>query len=117
MAGSDNVSPRLVSDWTLNWPTLLAMFAMVVSGVFWAVTTYNGVDRRVSALQRDTVELRRDVDRFGKASNDYDLDQDRRREQLRQETRSELRDINEKLDQLLLTRQASTRKGLDGWTR
>jgi hypothetical protein len=107
---SDETAPRhkVTWDWTVNVPTILTLGTLLFSCVGFGISTYYQVEKRVTASESTDVVLRRDVDRIDAETKALRAEQSSKIDALRGELRGELRDVNGKLDQLLL------RRGRDG---
>lgn len=101
-AGSAEPSHKVSWDLTINVPTMLALTIALITGVAWGISKYDDVDNRISATVSDTRMIRRDVDRLDLESKALRAEQSSKLDALRGEMRGELRDVNGKLDQLLL---------------
>jgi len=89
-------------DLTINVPTLVTLLIAMISSVSWGVSKYSDVATRVDATRYDSGILRRDVDRLDLETKALRTEQASKIDSLRGELRGELRDVNGKLDQLLL---------------
>ena len=104
-AGYDNYPDRRHeprNNWTLNWPTLIAIFTLLIAGLVGGITTFNTLDGRVDSNTGDMHRLRTDVDHNSTRIDDLQKDQAASTEKLRAEMLGNFRDINNKLDQLIL---------------
>ena len=93
---------KITWDLTINVPTLVMLVATVVSCSGWAISKYSDADERITANRSDGIVLRRDVDRLDLETKALRAEQSSKIDSLRGEMRGELRDVNGKLDQLLL---------------
>jgi hypothetical protein len=102
---SDAANPHRVSwDLTINVPTMLAMTIALISSVGWGISKYADADKRITSNASVSDVLRRDVDRLDGETKALRAEQASKIDALRGEMRGELRDVNGKLDQLLLRR-------------
>lgn len=102
-ASDEAAPPHKVSwDLTINVPTLVTLVLSMIAGVSWGISTYSDVDKRVTSNTSTTDVLRRDVDRLDGETKALRAEQASKIDALRGEMRGELRDVNGKLDQLLL---------------
>lgn len=92
-------------DGTINVPTIITVVVLVVSGVTFGVSLYNGMDHRVVALEN---ESRGNADRFQR------IEQAQRDSQ--SDIRSALRDLSDKMDRLLFDR-AGVRPETQRWSK
>ena len=95
-------SPGWKWDKTINVPTVLAILTALVTTIGWGIATYRDVDKKIDAGISERTTLRRDVDRLDSLTAEIRRDQLSQLQQLRSEVRSDLRDVNGKLDQLLM---------------
>jgi len=114
---------KWVLDKTLNVPTLLTIGTLVVGAASFGVSTMNDQNNRMSEQDRriDSVERKADsavegIKRVEALQSMQAQNQDAQLQTLRNEFRSDLRDINSKLDTLLLN-SGGFRPETKGWTK
>lgn len=103
-------------DKTLNIPTMLMIAGMTASAVMFVAKGWADQDRRIDAIERQTQSISQDVTRLDARQGTQGTQADAQISKLRDEFRGDLRDINGKLDALLLGR-ASNRPETKHWTR
>lgn len=108
--------PSWQFDRTVNIPTLMGVMSLVAGIAVFGVRASNDFDRRLDAVTRDTVQLRSDVRRVEDTQAAQGAAQGLQVQSLRIELRSDLKDVNEKLDKLLFDR-GSAKPPTGGWTR
>lgn len=103
-------------DKTLNIPTMLMIAGMTASAVLFVAKGWSDQDRRIDSIERIANSAAQDVKRLELLQSDQAQGQSAQIQSLRSEFRSDLRDINSKLDALLLN-SAGSRPETKGWTR
>lgn len=103
-------------DKTLNIPTMLMIAGMTASAVMFVAKGWADQDRRIDAIERQTLSTAQDISRLESRQGTQGTQVDTQISALRSEFRGDLRDINGKLDALLLGR-ASNRPETKHWTR
>ena len=113
---------RWTFDRTVNLPTLLTILAMVVSSGAVGFRFVNEqdlrlaeVDRRMDGIERKAIHAVEKVDAVSAVQAAQDKTQAAQMQSLRNEFRNDLRDINGKLDQLLLNQAGA--KIDNGWDK
>lgn len=113
---------RWTFDRTVNLPTLLTILAMVVSIGAVGFRFVNEqdlrlaeVDRRMDGIERKAIHAVEKVDAVSAVQAAQDKAQAAQMQSLRNEFRNDLRDINGKLDQLLLNQAGANID--NGWAK
>jgi hypothetical protein len=103
-SSDDDSAPahKVTWDLTINVPTLVMLVTTVVTCAGWGIAKYSDVDSRVTANNADGRVFRRDIDRLDLETKALRAEQASKIDALRGEMRGELRDVNGKLDQLLI---------------
>ena len=95
-------SHKVTWDLTINVPTLLALVVTTVTGISWVLGKYQSVESTVASNRAYSEIIRRDVDRIDSETKAIRSEQSSKIDALRAEVRQDLRDVNAKLDQLLV---------------
>lgn len=103
-------------DKTLNIPTTLMIIGMSCSAVMFVAKGWADQDRRIDAIERQSLAVTQDLGRLEARQGSQGTQTEAQIQALRSEFRGDLRDINGKLDALLLNR-ASSRPETKHWTR
>ena len=103
---------KWVFDKTINIPTLITIGAMLTG----AVTMWNEQTRRIDQVERTANGAANDVKRVEAVQQSQEKNQSAQLQTLRNEFRSDLRDISGKLDTLIMN-QAGFRPDTKGWTK
>lgn len=110
-------------DKSVNIPTMLTIAAMVVSATAFGVNVINQrdlrmgeQDRRLDGIERKAESAHDLARRVELLLGDQSRNQDLQLKSLRDEVRTDLRDISGKLDTLIMN-QGGMRPELKGWTK
>lgn len=95
-------SHKITWDLTINVPTLLALVVTTVTGISWLLGKYQSVEATVASNRAYSEIIRRDVDRIDAEIKAIRSEQSGKIDALRAEVRQDLKDVNAKLDQLLV---------------
>jgi len=116
-------TPKWAFDKTLNIPTLLTIGAMVAGVTTFGVNAFSArdqrssdQDRRIDAVERKADSATDNIKRVEALQAMQAQTQDVQLQALRNEFRSDLKDISGKLDTLLMN-QATNRPETRGWTK
>lgn len=100
---NEDGSPHRVSwDLTINVPTLIAMVGMIGGSIIFGVNKYSDVNDIVKGNAYTNSTQDRAIERLDLETKALRNEQSSKLDALRGEMRGELRDVNGKLDQLLL---------------
>jgi hypothetical protein len=94
-------SKMVKSDWHLDRGVSLSHISATVLLVMGGVSAYFGVTERLSVLENQFVDLSDRVIRLLESQRRIDDDQDQDLAEFRSEIRTEMREINAKLDRLI----------------
>ena len=103
-------------DKTLNLPTLLLIASMTTGATLFVAKGWNEQDRRIDAAERRAEAAQADVRRIETLQAEQARSMTDTLQTVRGEFRSDLRDINSKLDALLLNSN-STRRNMKEWSK
>lgn len=103
-------------DKTLNLPTLLMITSMTTGATLFVAKGWSEQDRRIDAVERRAEAVQIDVRRVETLQAEQARATTDTLQTVRGEFRSDLRDINSKLDALLLNSN-STRRNMKEWSK
>lgn len=103
-------------DKTLNLPTLLMITSMTTGATLFVAKGWSEQDRRIDAVERRAEAVQIDVKRVETMQSEQARSANDTLQTVRGEFRSDLRDINSKLDALLLNSN-STRRNMKEWSK
>lgn len=93
-------------DLTINVPTVMTLLVAALSSALWIGTLYRGLDTRTTANETENKALRKDLERAEAISVELRRDRIQQLDSMRAEFRGALRDVDQKLDALLLQGKA-----------
>ena len=96
-------------DKTLNLPTILMIASMTTGATLFVAKGWSEQDRRIDAVDRRVEEVQIDVKRVETMQSEQARSANDTLQTVRGEFRSDLRDINSKLDALLLNSNSTRR--------
>lgn len=118
---SDNTNEVTSKRWTfeksLNIPTMLMIIGMTTSSVLYVAKGWADQDRRIESSERKAEAAMLEMKRLEAAQAAQARDQAAQMSTIRSEVRTDLRDINSKLDTLLLNSAGARSSDLKQWSK
>ena len=118
---SDNTSEVTSKRWTfeksLNIPTMLMILGMTTSAVLYVAKGWSEQDRRIDSSERKAETAMLEMKRLEAVQATQARDQAAQMSSIRSEVRTDLRDINSKLDTLLLNSAGARNHDLKQWSK